>query len=72
MSAPAHTAVDAAGSDLDAFRAEVRDWLATVAAPRSATARGPADLAVFRNLSDEQERLLLDAARNYRRQRFDA
>lgn len=72
MSAPAYPTVDAGGSDLDAFRAEVRDWLASVAAPRSAAADGPADLAVFRNLSDEQEGRLLDAARNYRRQRFDA
>ncbi|MET3862619.1 alkylation response protein AidB-like acyl-CoA dehydrogenase [Dietzia sp. 2505] len=71
MSAP-HATTDTAQRELAAFRDEVRDWLAQVAAPRSEGPSGPPDLAVFRNLSDEDERALLDAARTYRRRRYDA
>ncbi|MPQ96543.1 acyl-CoA dehydrogenase [Modestobacter sp. I12A-02628] len=59
--------------DLAAWRAEVRAWLAATVPPRDpAAAQGPPDLAVFRNVSDEQERQLLDAVRAYRRARYDA
>ncbi|WP_439030740.1 acyl-CoA dehydrogenase family protein [Gordonia terrae] len=72
MSAPALSTTDPSGPDLATFRAEVREWLSGVAAPKSAAPSGPVDLAVFRNLSDDEERQLLDAARKYRRKRFDA
>ncbi|WP_239382060.1 acyl-CoA dehydrogenase family protein [Frankia sp. CIT1] len=57
--------------ELATWRTEVRRWLAaTVAAP--AATGGPRDLAVFRNLSDADERTLLDNVRAYRRARYDA
>ncbi|ANY25496.1 acyl-CoA dehydrogenase family protein [Gordonia terrae] len=72
MSAPALSPTDPGGSDLAVFRTEVREWLSGIAERKSATPSGPADLAVFRNLSDDEERRLLDAAREYRRKRYDA
>ncbi|GAA2767097.1 acyl-CoA dehydrogenase family protein [Streptomyces paradoxus] len=60
--------------DPDAWRTQVRQWLATVLEP----ARGPesageaADLAVFHNLAEDEERLLLERCRAYQRARFDA
>lgn len=71
MSTP-HASTDSAQRELAAFRSEVRQWLAQVAAPRSKDTSGPPDLAVFRNLSDRDEHALLEAARAYRRRRFDA
>jgi alkylation response protein AidB-like acyl-CoA dehydrogenase len=59
--------------DLETWRAEVRSWLAGTVPPRGAdTDSGPPDLAVFRNISDEEEQQLLDAVRAYRRARYDA
>lgn len=59
--------------DPDAWRTQVRQWLATVLEP----ARPPepdqdADLAVFHNLPEDEERLLLERCRAYQRARFDA
>jgi alkylation response protein AidB-like acyl-CoA dehydrogenase len=57
--------------DLDAWRTQVRQWLATVLEPaREAEASG--DLAVFHNLPEGEERLLLERCRVYQRARFDA
>jgi alkylation response protein AidB-like acyl-CoA dehydrogenase len=60
--------------DLETWRAEVRAWLTATVPPKSAEAEddGPPDLAVFRNLPDEEEERLLDAVRGYRRARYDA
>ena len=59
--------------DLSDFSEEVRAWLSSLFAPRSTrSSRDKPDLAVFRNLSDEDELQLLNAVRDYRRQRFDA
>ncbi|MFG2728347.1 acyl-CoA dehydrogenase family protein [Streptomyces canus] len=60
--------------DPDAWRRQVRQWLATVlepAPPPESTAEA-ADLAVFHNLPEDEERLLLDRCRTYQRARFDA
>lgn len=55
------------------FQDEVRSWLASILAPRPAPSpEDRPDLAVFRNLSDDDELTLLNAVRDYRRQRFDA
>ncbi|MDV8053760.1 MULTISPECIES: acyl-CoA dehydrogenase family protein [unclassified Rhodococcus (in: high G+C Gram-positive bacteria)] len=59
--------------ELADFRAEVSSWLSSVLPPRPAPSpEDRPDLAVFRNLSDEDESALLDAVRDYRRRRFDA
>jgi alkylation response protein AidB-like acyl-CoA dehydrogenase len=59
--------------DLETWRGEVRSWLAATLPPRTDdTDGGPPDLAVFRNISDEEESRLLDAVRVYRRARYDA
>jgi alkylation response protein AidB-like acyl-CoA dehydrogenase len=60
--------------DLSAWRAEVRRWLASTVPAQVLDDEGgePADLAVFRNISDEDEKALLDAIRAYRRARYDA
>jgi alkylation response protein AidB-like acyl-CoA dehydrogenase len=59
--------------ELETWRAEVRSWLAATLPPRGAdTDGGPPDLAVFRNISDEEESRLLDAVRAYRKARYDA
>jgi alkylation response protein AidB-like acyl-CoA dehydrogenase len=60
--------------DLEIWRNGVRRWLADTLPPRSAAAEesGPPDLAVFRNISDDEEQRLLDAVRVYRRARYDA
>jgi alkylation response protein AidB-like acyl-CoA dehydrogenase len=50
---------------------EVRAWLLAAVGPAVASG-GPPDLAVFRNLTDDQETELLDAIRAYRRARYDA
>ncbi|MGP4043165.1 acyl-CoA dehydrogenase family protein [Streptomyces sp. 2A115] len=60
--------------DVDTWRTQVGQWLATVLEP----AREPEstddtpDLAVFHNLPDDEERLLLERCRAYQRARFDA
>ncbi|ORM35972.1 acyl-CoA dehydrogenase family protein [Williamsia sp. 1135] len=59
--------------ELATFQEEVRTWLASILAPRPAPSPDDRpDLAVFRNLSDDDELSLLNAVRDYRRQRFDA
>ncbi|MFI5673138.1 acyl-CoA dehydrogenase family protein [Streptomyces cellulosae] len=64
--------------NVDEWRSEARHWLATVLEPRRAaettgpTAAEPADLAVFHNLTDAQERRLLDRCRAYQRARHAA
>ena len=60
--------------DPDAWRTQVRHWLATVLEPARApeSATEAADLAVFRNLPEDRERLLLERCRAYQRARFDA
>src|SRR3954471_9539577 len=62
--------------DLEHWRAELREWLARTL-PRAsgddrAWGRGEPDFAVFRNLSEDAERALLDEVRTYRRARYDA
>lgn len=60
---------------MDEWRGEVRQWLATNLEPRRAagtTGHAAADLAVFHNLPDEEERRLLDRCRGYQRARYDA
>lgn len=58
----------------DVWRAQVRQWLATVLEPARApeTTGETADLAVFHNLPEDEERLLLEHCRAYQRARFDA
>lgn len=60
--------------DPDAWRTQVRQWLATVLEPARApeSAGEAADLAVFHNLPENEERLLLERCRVYQRARFDA
>ncbi len=60
--------------DLSEWRTQVRAWLAATVPARTAGSQSdePADLAVFRNLSDAEERRLLEAVRAYRRARYDA
>ncbi|RZL69274.1 MAG: acyl-CoA dehydrogenase, partial [Rhodococcus sp. (in: high G+C Gram-positive bacteria)] len=54
--------------ELTDFQADVRSWLGSILPPRPAPSpQDRPDLAVFRNLSDEDEISLLDAARQYRR-----
>ena len=60
------------GPDMEAWRAEVSQWLATVLPRRSGRPEAPADYAVFQNITEEAERELLDKVRAYRKQRFDA
>src|ERR1700722_14162419 len=58
--------------DMQAWRAEVREWLASVLPRRSGRSAGPGDYAVFQNITEEAERELLDKVRAYRKQRYDA
>ncbi|MER5220164.1 acyl-CoA dehydrogenase family protein [Streptomyces flaveus] len=57
--------------DLDAWRIQVRQWLTTVLEPARET-EATGDLAVFHNLPEDEERLLLERCRVYQRARFDA
>lgn len=60
--------------DMDTWRTQVGQWLATVLEPArepESTGDQP-DLAVFHNLPDDEERLLLERCRVYQRARFDA
>jgi alkylation response protein AidB-like acyl-CoA dehydrogenase len=58
--------------DMKAWRAEAREWLASVLPQRPERPEGPADYAVFQNITEEAERELLDKIRAYRQQRYDA
>ena len=58
--------------DMQAWRATVREWLASVLPLRSERPEGPVDYAVFQNITEEAERELLDKVRAYRKQRYDA
>ncbi|MEW2398217.1 acyl-CoA dehydrogenase family protein [Streptomyces sp. NPDC046862] len=60
--------------DPEAWRAQARQWLATALEPARATgsAGDTADFAVFHNLPEDEERLLLERCRVYQRARFDA
>lgn len=59
--------------ELADFQTEVREWLGSILPPRPAPSPDARpDLAVFRNLSDDDELALLNAVRDYRRRRFDA
>jgi alkylation response protein AidB-like acyl-CoA dehydrogenase len=58
--------------DMEAWRTEVRGWLGSALPRRSGRPEGPADYAVFQNITEEAERDLLDKVRAYRRQRYDA
>ncbi|MFI5957471.1 acyl-CoA dehydrogenase family protein [Cryptosporangium sp. NPDC051539] len=60
--------------DFDAFVADARAWLASVAAPRGARpwGEGSDSVAVFENWTDEQERAQTDRIRAYEQARFDA
>ena len=66
------TEPDMAAPDLAGWRAQAREWLASALPRRSGTLAGPADYAVFQNLSEEAERGLLDTVRAYRGRRYDA
>jgi acyl-CoA dehydrogenase len=60
--------------DPDTWRTEVRQWLTTVLEPAgpTRTTGEAAGLAVFHNLPEDEERLLLERCRAYQRARFDA
>src|SRR6478752_6417458 len=61
--------------DLDQWRGEVHEWLAsTLPARTDRAASGDAtpDYAIFANITEDAEHALLDRVREYRRQRFDA
>ncbi|WKN48462.1 acyl-CoA dehydrogenase family protein [Nocardioides sp. Arc9.136] len=59
---------------LEEFVAEARDWLASVAEPRSARpwGEGSDDVAVFENWTAEEERAETDRISAYERAKFDA
>ncbi|HEX6358759.1 acyl-CoA dehydrogenase family protein [Actinophytocola sp.] len=60
-------------TELDQWRARVREWLSATLPPKAADDAGdPDDLAVFHNLSVAAERALLARARAYQRAKFDA
>jgi alkylation response protein AidB-like acyl-CoA dehydrogenase len=60
--------------DMDTWRTQVRQWLASVLEPgREPQSSGDTpDLAVFHDLPEDEERLLLERCRAYQRARFDA
>ncbi|MFF9774235.1 acyl-CoA dehydrogenase family protein [Streptomyces sp. NPDC013978] len=61
--------------DPDTWRTEVRQWLTTVlepARPHRSTGDAAGGLAVFHNVPEDEERLLLERCRAYQRARFDA
>src|ERR1700730_14153731 len=58
--------------DMQAWRAAVREWLASVLPRRSERPEGPADYAVFQHITEEAARELLDQAFASRKQRYDA
>lgn len=65
-------------SDLEAFRAEAAEWLASNLEPKPRTAGrrewgvGSDNVAVFHQLTAEEERALLDAAMAWQKRKFDA
>src|SRR5271154_1215974 len=58
--------------DMEAWRTGGRGWLGSALPRRSERPEGPADYAVFQNITEEAEHDLLDKVRAYRRQRHDA
>ncbi|HEU5267583.1 MAG TPA: acyl-CoA dehydrogenase family protein [Jatrophihabitans sp.] len=58
--------------ELEQWRGQVREWLASVLPPRTEADDAQPDYAIFANITEEAERALLDRVREYRRQRFDA
>src|SRR4051794_6798322 len=61
---------EAPGS-LEQFAAAARSWLAANS-PNKVTLRDPHDVAVFHNLSHEEEHQILDRLRDWQRQKFEA
>lgn len=59
---------------IEAFAAEARAWLRTVAEPKAGRAwgQGPDSVAVFENWTAEEERAETDRIRAYERARYDA
>lgn len=59
---------------VDEFALAARDWLSTVAEPRSTVewGAGPDSVAVFENWTPEEERAETDRIRGYERAKFDA
>ena len=61
---------------LEAWRAEVRAWLATVAPPKDEEVfvwgEGDPRLHIFLSMSHDEEKAFLDRVREYRKQRYDA
>src|SRR4051794_20308960 len=59
--------------DLAQWRAELRAWLASVLPARASGGdTRSADYAGFHNITEDEERAVLERVRAYRRQRFDA
>jgi alkylation response protein AidB-like acyl-CoA dehydrogenase len=58
--------------EMAAWRSGVRDWLHSMLPQRRERPEGPADYAVFQNITEEAERSLLARVRAYRRKRYDA
>jgi alkylation response protein AidB-like acyl-CoA dehydrogenase len=58
--------------DITSWRAEVASWLASVLPARTDSGDTGSDYSVFHDLTDDEERAILDKVRAYRRQRFDA
>jgi len=58
--------------EIDAWRTEVRSWLGSVLAPRTAAGDTGSDYSVFHNITEDEERAVLEKVRAYRRARFDA
>ncbi len=60
--------------DLETFVAHAREWLASVAEPRTARAwgEGSDSVAVFENWTAEQERAETDRIRHYEQAKYDA
>ena len=61
---------------VERWRQEARAWLARTLPPKRQSGtgwgRGTADFSIFRNVTQVEERALLDGIRIYRRQRYDA
>jgi alkylation response protein AidB-like acyl-CoA dehydrogenase len=58
--------------DIDQWRAQAGEWLASAFPRRSDVEEVSGDYSVFQNISEEEEHALLERVREYRRQRFDA
>jgi alkylation response protein AidB-like acyl-CoA dehydrogenase len=61
---------------LEAWRADVRTWLGTVASPKGDEVfiwgEGDPRLSIFLSMSHDEEKAFLERVRDYRKQRFDA